>query len=126
MTEMLAAGAGGFVGAVLRYWLAGVVQRWSSGVFPFGTLTVNVLGCLMLGTIMGLVEHRQLLGPHVRILLTIGFLGGFTTFSTFGFETFALLRDNEFYLALGNVVLSIVAGIGAVTLGWMAVKAVGV
>jgi len=126
MSEMLAAGAGGFVGAVLRYWLSGVVQRWSGGVFPFGTLAVNVLGCLLMGAVMGWVEYRQLFGPHTRILLTVGILGGLTTFSTFGYETFALLRDNEFYLAAGNVVLSVVVCTGAVMLGWLAAKAAGV
>lgn len=126
MTEMLAAGVGGFGGAVLRYWLAGFVQRWAGGVFPFGTLAVNVLGCLLMGAIMGLVEYRQLLGPHTRILLTVGLLGGLTTFSTFGYETFALLRDNELYLALGNVVLSVVACIGAVMLGSLAAKALSI
>ena len=126
MTEMLVAGAGGFVGAILRYWLSGVVQRWSGGVFPIGTLAVNVLGCLLMGGVMALVEYRQLLGPHPRILVTIGILGGFTTFSSFGYETFALLRDNELALALANVALSIVVGTAAVMLGWLAVKSLAV
>ena len=123
MIEMLVVGAGGFVGAMLRYWIAGVVQRWSGGVFPHGTLVVNVLGCLLMGIVMGLVEYRQLFGPHARLVLTVGILGGFTTFSTFGYETFALLRDNEYVPALANVVLNVVACTAAVALGWIAAKA---
>jgi CrcB protein len=126
MTEMLVAGAGGFVGAILRYWVSGIVQRWSGSMFPFGTLAVNVLGCLLLGAVMALVEYRQLLGPHSRILVTIGMLGGFTTFSTFGYETFMLLRDNELAMALANVGLSVAVGTAAVMLGWFAVRAVGI
>jgi fluoride exporter len=126
MTELLAVGAGGFVGAVLRYWVAGTVQRWSGGVFPHGTLAVNVLGCLLMGAVMGLVEYRQFFGPHARLLLTMGFLGGLTTFSTFGYETFMLLRDNEYVSALANVVLNVVACTVAVALGWLAVKALAV
>lgn len=126
MIQTLAVGVGGFVGAVLRYWLSGIVQRWGDGVLPIGTLAVNVLGCLLLGAVMGVVEYRQLLSPHVRVFLTIGVLGGFTTFSTFGYETFMLLRDNEIIHALGNVALNVVVGTAAVALGWLAAKAMGV
>jgi fluoride exporter len=126
MIQTLVVGFGGFVGAILRYWVSGVVQRSTNSVFPFGTLAVNVLGCLVMGAVMGLVEYRQVFSPHTRVLVTIGMLGGFTTFSTFGFETFMLLRDNEIYPALANVALNVVAGLAAVSLGWFAARAAGV
>jgi CrcB protein len=124
MEHVLAVGIGGFVGAVLRYWLSGMAQRWAGDSFPLGTLLVNVLGCMVLGAIMCLVEYRQWFGPHVRIFITIGILGGLTTFSTFGYETFALLRDGQLAAALSNVTANVVFGTAAVTLGWFAAKTV--
>lgn len=122
MSQFIAVGIGGCLGAIARYWLAGLVQRYSNGEFPFGTLAVNVLGCLILGYVIGLVEYRQLFGPSVRLFLTVGVLGGFTTFSTFGYETFALLRDSQHWLALANVAANTVTGVVAVMVGWMAAK----
>ncbi len=123
MNQYLAVAIGGCLGSIARYWLAGAVQRYSgSESFPFGTLAVNLLGCLVIGWLIGLVEYRQLFGPNVRLLLTVGMLGGFTTFSTFGYETFALLRDNEYLLALGNVAANVVIGLAAVTAGWLLAK----
>jgi CrcB protein len=94
--------------------------------FSHGTLVVNVLGCLIMGTVMGLIEHRQSFGHHTRILLTFGILGGFTTFSAFGYETFALLRANQYLPAMANVVLNVVACTAAVGVGWYATKAMAV
>jgi len=122
MSQFIAVGIGGCLGAIARYWLAGLVQRYSSGEFPFGTLAVNVLGCLILGYVIGLVEYRQLFGPSMRMFLTVGVLGGFTTFSTFGYETFALLRDSQHWLALANVAANTITGVVAVMVGWMAAK----
>jgi CrcB protein len=122
MIQILVVGAGGFLGAVLRYWLSGSVQRWTGGAFPAGTLVVNLLGCLALGAMMCLVEYRQPFGPNVRLFITVGILGALTTFSTFGYETFALLRDHELLPAVLNVLANVVVGIGAVLLGWFAVK----
>jgi CrcB protein len=122
MSHFIAVGIGGCLGAIARYWLAGLVQRSSNGEFPFGTLAVNVLGCLVLGYVIGLVEYRQLFGPNMRLFLTVGVLGGFTTFSTFGYETFALLRDNEHWLALANVAANTVVGVVAVVIGWTIAK----
>jgi len=125
MSHFLAVGIGGCLGSIARYWLSGAVQRYSaSDGFPFGTLAVNVLGCLLLGWVIGLVEYRQLFGPNVRLFLTIGVLGGFTTFSTFGYETFALMRDNQLLLALANVAGNVVTGVVAVTAGWFLAKLV--
>jgi CrcB protein len=112
-------GAGGFFGAVLRYGLSGLVHRSEVlSSFPFGTLTVNVAGCVLFGGVMGLAESRQLLDPDLRAFVLIGALGGFTTFSTLGWETFAMLRGGEQLHALLNVGAHVVLGLAAVWLGF--------
>lgn len=98
---------GGGIGAAARYWLSGVVYQKVSIDFPYGTLTVNAIGCLLIGILMAAMEERFLVQPSLRVFLTIGILGGFTTFSTFSFETIALLRDGEILYALVNIFTSI-------------------
>lgn len=118
MFQILVVGAGGFLGSICRYAVAGFVQRWFPlSTFPYGTLAVNVLGCFAIGFLNGLAESRQLFGPHVRLLVFLGFLGGFTTFSTFGYETFALARDADFLRPAVNVFLSVGIGLIAVWMG---------
>jgi fluoride exporter len=124
MYQYLAVGIGGCLGSIARYWLSGAVYRYTSGTFPYGTLAVNLLGCFLLGGIMGLVEYRQLFAPNTRLFLTMGFMGGLTTFSTFGNETFALLRDHQYASALGNVAANVVVGLVAVAAGWFLSKLV--
>jgi CrcB protein len=127
MVHMLIAGVGGMIGTILRYWLAGFTQRLIPGTFPVGTLAVNAIGCLAIGAIWSLVESRQWFGsPEIRIFISIGILGGFTTFSAFGYETFALLRDGSYVAALLNVTANVVIGMIAVTVGWVAAKAIAV
>lgn len=112
-------GSGGALGALLRYGLAGLVHRQlPSVVFPVGTLAVNLLGCLLIGGLAGLVESRQLFGPEFRLFTLVGLLGGFTTFSTFGYETFALARDAEWLRAFANVSAQLVLGLACVWLGY--------
>ena len=90
-------GSGGFIGALARYGLSGLMQRQVPlTTFPYGTLVVNLLGCLLIGVIAGLVESRQLFGPEFRTFALIGLLGGFTTFSAFGYETFVMLKDDKY------------------------------
>jgi len=86
---------GGSIGAVARYGLAGLVQRFTTPYFPFGTFVVNMVGCFVFGILAGVAEHRFALGPQARAFLLIGVLGGFTTFSSFSFETFQLLRRDH-------------------------------
>lgn len=112
-------GVGGFAGAVLRYGLSGLVHRqvpWTG--FPLGTLAVNLLGCLAIGLLAGLADSRQLFGPEARAFALIGLVGGFTTFSTFGYETFAMLRDQEYVRAAANVTSQVVLGLSAVWAGY--------
>ena len=124
--KILVVGLGGFVGAIARYGLSGLVHRYAQGTFPLGTMAVNVLGCLVIGVLMTLVEDRQFLSPNTRLFLTIGLLGSFTTFSTLGYETFELLREGDLRLAAANILGNLALGIGAVWLGRIAVKASGI
>ena len=118
MKELLLVGAGGFVGSVLRYLVGGAAQRLAPTLsFPLGTFTVNVVGCLAIGLLSGLAETRDLIGPQARLFLTVGLLGGFTTFSAFGYETGVLARDAERLYALVNVAASVTVGLGAVWVG---------
>jgi CrcB protein len=112
-------GSGGFIGAVCRYGLSGLVQRYAGlTTFPWGTLVVNMAGCLAIGVAVGLMDSRQLFGPEFRLFALIGLLGGFTTYSTFGYETFALLRDAEYMRALFNVGIQVVLGLVLVWAGY--------
>jgi CrcB protein len=119
LIPLLLVGSGGFVGSALRYAMSGWVQRIDpDGAFPFGTLAVNVAGCLAIGLLGGLAEARSALSPEVRLLVLIGVLGGFTTFSTFGWETVALLREGAWVPASVNVATSLMLGLFAVWLGY--------
>ena len=124
MVRLLAVGLGGALGAIARYGVSGLVHRWWGGAFPIGTLAVNVIGCLIIGGLMTLIEDRPLLSPEARLFLTIGLLGSFTTFSTVGYETFEMLRDN----ALARAALNLAAFIGllAVWAGRVLVRTIGV
>ncbi len=111
-------GAGGFVGAVLRYLVSGWVQyRSGSIIFPFGTMSVNMIGCLVIGFMTYLVEARSMFSPELRSFVLIGLLGAFTTFSTFGNETLGLIRDNRIDLAVMNGGFQVFVGVGMVWLG---------
>jgi len=112
-------GSGGFLGALARYGLSGLVHRFAPhATFPYGTLVVNLLGCLVIGVLAGLAESRQLFGPEFRTFVLIGILGGFTTFSTFGYETVAMIRDGEQLRAVANVGTHVMLGLALVWLGY--------
>ena len=119
--NILLVGAGGLLGSVFRYFfMLGVSRLWPLTNFPYGTLVVNVLGCFVIGFLGGLGASRQLFTESGRLFLFTGILGGFTTFSAFGLETFYLIRTSEWGLALGNVFLQLTLGILAVVLGhWL-------
>jgi CrcB protein len=118
MDKILLVGTGGFIGSVLRYWMSGYIQQAvKDTLFPIGTLAVNVLGCLMIGFLSQLAEDHGVFTGETRLLVFVGFLGGFTTFSTFGNETMNLLRGTQNLLAFGNIAVHFVLGLGAVWVG---------
>lgn len=117
MGRVLLVGAGGFVGSIARYWIAGMVQRLGDTEFPAGTLAVNVLGSFLIGLVLSLSLERGVLGANARLFLAVGVLGGFTTMSTFSYETLALLRDGSLPLALWNATATLGVCITAVWIG---------
>lgn len=118
MKDLLLVGCGGFFGAIGRFLIGGALPGIASGArFPFGTLAVNVLGCLAGGVLAGLIEKHQMFSLETRLFLFAGLLGGFTTFSTFGLESVALWRRGEAATVALYVVLSVIGGLAAVGLG---------
>lgn len=118
MDKAIYVGIGGFIGSVLRYWVSGIAQQLANNpAFPVGTLAVNLVGCLVIGFLSQLADARGIFTPEARLLVLVGLLGGFTTFSTFGNETMNFLRGGEGVAALLNVGIHIFAGLAAVWLG---------
>lgn len=118
MQHYLLTAFGGAFGATLRYGIGRWVQdTLNRPEFPYGTLVINVVGCFVFGFIIGLVDEGRNITPEQRTFVLVGILGGFTTFSTFGYETFAFLRDGQIVPALLNVGLQVVIGVIAVWLG---------
>lgn len=124
MQKVLLIGLAGLVGTLGRYALSGVVARRFGETFPAGTLVVNIIGCFLVGLLFYLLQERNLVGPTARAVVLIGFLGGFTTFSSFGLQTFTLLRDGEFLFATVNVVTSNVLGLLMVWAGYSVARLV--
>jgi len=123
MQKIIFIGLAGLIGTLLRYWLAGLVARQYGDTFPWGTLVVNLVGSFLAGAIYYLAEERLLISPTLRTIILIGLLGGFTTFSSYGLQTFMLLRDGEFGLATLNIALSNVLGLVMVWAGYVVIKA---
>lgn len=124
MINALIIGIGGFFGAIARYGVAlWIGQRWGRS-FPLGTFVINVSGSFMIGLAMSLLTERFIVNPQWRLLLVVGFLGAYTTFSTFEYETGALLKDSEWLFAGLNVVLSVVVGFIGLKLGEIIAKSI--
>ncbi len=117
MMNFLIIGIGGFFGAMSRYAVAlWIGRRWGQS-FPLGTFTANVSGCFLIGLLMTLLTERLLVNPQWRLLLVVGFLGAYTTFSSFEYETGTLVRDGEWLIAGANVLFSVAAGFLALKVG---------
>jgi CrcB protein len=101
----------GAIGTLLRYGLQGLVQAGAGGTFPYGTLLINLTGCFFLGLIGQLTLNRMMISPDWRVAITVGFFGGYTTFSSFGWETAKMLEDGEWLPATTYVTTSVVAGL---------------
>jgi fluoride exporter len=115
--EVLLVAFGGAGGAVSRYLLSTAVLRMSGGNFPYGTLAVNLLGAFAIGILVEAAAHVSMISPQVRLLVGVGFLGAFTTFSTLTLETVALANTHQYGYAVLNVFGSIAAGLAATVLG---------
>jgi fluoride exporter len=110
-------GLAGAVGTVARYGLGGLVQRFGSGGFPWGTLFVNLVGCLLFGVFVSVAEHRFQVEEHTRNMVLVGFMGAFTTFSTLAFHTGDYIRDNQWFMALANLSAHNIVGVACILAG---------
>lgn len=117
LKTLLVIGSGSFLGGIARYLTARVVQNSFASAFPYGTMVVNLLGCLLIGLIFGMAERTNLINDEWRLFLTVGFCGGFTTFSTFANENMTLLRDGNFFYFAVYTGLSVFLGLAAVFFG---------
>jgi fluoride exporter len=124
MMKYLMIGIGGFAGAVARFWLGGYISNRMGTKFPWGTFVINVSGCFVIGLIVTVLAERTHWSPNWRYLIPIGFIGAYTTFSTFEFETFQSLQDGQWLMAALNVALSVVLGFIAVWCGVIAGRAI--
>lgn len=122
MKMMLLAGVGGFVGTCLRYLTGRLCHLWTLGGFPLGTFVVNVVGCFVIGALLGLAERENMLSPTMNVMLVTGFCGGFTTFSSFADDIFLLMQQRHWGIFILYTGLSLVLGIIMVWLGRAVVK----
>lgn len=123
MTKLLLVAVAGGAGALARYGMGSAVQRLSGAEFPLGTLIVNVVGCFLFGLIAGLAEQRLPLSKETELVLLTGFMGAFTTFSTYAFHTGLFLHERQWGLAVLNIASHNVLGVALLLLGLMAGRA---
>jgi len=124
LKSLLIAGTGGFIGTVLRFLVSRYFQENTFSLFPWGTFTVNIIGSLMIGIFYGMSERGNLLSPEVRIFLTVGICGGFTTFSSLTNDAFMLLQEKEWLKVSLYASLSFFLGLVAVYLGRTLIKSI--
>jgi CrcB protein len=122
MKVILAIGAGSFIGGILRYLLSQLIQTKFLSAFPYGTFTVNIIGCFLIGLVFGLSERGNI-PQEWRLFLATGLLGGFTTFSAFSNETITLLRDGQLWYASAYVATSVLLGLFVTFIGFTIIKA---
>ena len=120
MREFLFIAGFGALGCVARFSLSSWVYSWMGRDFPYGTFAVNIIGAFFIGFVMEFSLRSTLISQNLRIGLTIGFMGGLTTFSTFSYETFKLLEDGQFMVALTNMLLSVAV---CLLLTWLGIHA---
>ena len=119
MINYLIVSLGAAIGGGLRYWFSGFVYKFLPSTFPYGTMIINVLGSFVLGIVMFYLNEKEMISHEVRLFLTVGFCGGFTTFSTFSYETINLLKDAQYMGAAINVVLSVVLSLIGIYLAYI-------
>lgn len=117
MIKYLMIAIGGGLGSMLRFWVGGVVSGRMGTRFPYGTFLINCTASFLIGFIITVLAEKAHWSPNLRFLIPIGFIGGYSTFSTFEYETFRIVQEGELLIAFLNVILSIIVGFGAVWLG---------
>ena len=123
MINYILVAAGAAIGGTLRYWLTDVAHKIIETTFPIGTLAVNVIGSFILGILVYYLDSNELLSSYMKVLLMIGFCGGFTTFSSFSFETMELFRNSEYLLGIGYILLNVFLTLAALVLAIIIAKA---
>jgi fluoride exporter len=118
MQNILGIAIGGSVGTLARYGLTAVIKKYSSSPFPIGTITVNIIGSFLFGIIFAFLQSRQDFPPQLKAAATIGFLGAFTTFSTYMVESGILLKESQWLMFAGNILIQNMLGLGFVFLGF--------
>ena len=124
MTKYLMVAVGGAVGAITRFWLGAYIGNRMGTRFPYGTFVINVSGSFLIGLILTVLTERGQWSPNWRYLIPVGFIGAYTTFSTFEYETLRSAQDGQLSSALLNILLSVVIGFAAVWLGVIAARAI--
>jgi len=119
-------GLGGFFGAISRFYISKILNTNLGNSLPLGTLLVNVVGCLLMGALMYYATKHDFTKNGIVMFLTVGFLGSFTTFSTFGFETLQLLQASHYKIAILNVIYNVVFGLIAVSIGFFVIKSLDI
>jgi CrcB protein len=120
--SLILIGAGSSIGGILRYLTQQFVQKHYPSSIPFGTLSVNIIGCFIIGIIYALADRGNILSPTMRLLLATGFCGGYTTFSSFAYENISLMQEGEFFYVALYVLMSVIIGFAAVYLGILFIK----
>jgi fluoride exporter len=122
MDKYLVVSIGAAIGGVFRYWLSGYVYKFLPSSFPYGTLAVNFFGCLLIGIVIFGLSEKELISPLFRLFLTIGFCGGFTTFSSFSIETINFFKDYDIFLAFVNIMSNVTFSLGGTYIGYLISK----
>jgi fluoride exporter len=124
MMKYFMVGIGGFLGTIARFWLGGFIHQKLGTRFPYGTFVINCSGCFAIGLIMTILSERTHLNPYWRLLIPIGFIGAYTTFSTFEYESLMAMRDGALAIAFLNIVASVIVGFVCVWAGVVCGRAV--